>query len=45
MEVKSVVEEYDVVVVGACHAGCEAALAAARMGMNTILFTDLRIKN
>ena len=39
MEVKSVVEEYDVVVVGAGHAGCEAALAAARMGMNTILFT------
>ena len=32
-------EEYDVVVVGAGHAGCEAALAAARMGMNTILFT------
>ena len=39
MEVKSVVEEYDVVVVGAGHAGCEAALASARMGMNTILFT------
>ncbi len=32
-------EEYDVVVVGAGHAGCEAALAAARMGMETILFT------
>lgn len=32
-------EEYDVVVVGAGHAGCEAALAAARMGINTILFT------
>ena len=39
MEVKSVVEEYDVVVVGAGHAGCEAALASARMGMDTILFT------
>lgn len=39
MEVKAVVEEYDVVVVGAGHAGCEAALASARMGMNTILFT------
>lgn len=40
MAVKSYIEEeYDVVVVGAGHAGCEAALAAARMGMNTILFT------
>ncbi len=35
-----VVEEYyDIVVVGAGHAGCEAALAAARLGLNTILFT------
>lgn len=32
-------ETYDVVVVGAGHAGCEAALAAARMGLETILFT------
>ena len=32
-------EYYDVAVVGAGHAGCEAALAAARLGMNTILFT------
>lgn len=32
-------ENYDVAVVGAGHAGCEAALACARMGMNTILFT------
>lgn len=30
---------YDVVVVGAGHAGCEAALAAARLGMKTIIFT------
>ena len=36
----SVVEEsYDIVVIGAGHAGCEAALAAARMGQNTICFT------
>lgn len=36
----TVIEEtYDIVVVGAGHAGCEAALAAARLGMNTILFT------
>ena len=33
------VEQYDVVVVGAGHAGCEAALAAARLGLNTIMFT------
>ncbi len=32
-------EQYDVVVVGAGHAGCEAALASARLGLNTIIFT------
>ncbi len=32
-------EEYDVIVVGGGHAGCEAALAAARLGRNTILIT------
>lgn len=32
-------ETYDVIVVGAGHAGCEAALAAARMGLETIIFT------
>ncbi|MFI5112704.1 MAG: tRNA uridine-5-carboxymethylaminomethyl(34) synthesis enzyme MnmG [Terriglobales bacterium] len=32
-------EQYDVVVVGAGHAGCEAAVAAARMGLKTALFT------
>ncbi len=32
-------EEYDVAVVGAGHAGCEAALASARLGLKTIMFT------
>ena len=32
-------EEYDVVVIGAGHAGCEAALASARLGMKTLIFT------
>ncbi len=32
-------ESYDVVVVGAGHAGCEAALACARLGLETIIFT------
>ena len=32
-------ENYDVCVVGAGHAGCEAALACARLGLNTIIFT------
>lgn len=31
--------KYDVVVIGAGHAGCEAALAAARLGMHTLVFT------
>jgi tRNA uridine 5-carboxymethylaminomethyl modification enzyme len=32
-------EQYDVIVVGAGHAGCEAAMAAARMGLRTALIT------
>ncbi len=32
-------KEYDVIVIGAGHAGCEAALAAARMGCSTMLLT------
>ena len=33
------VEQVDICVVGAGHAGCEAALACARMGLNTVIFT------
>ncbi|MBO6165995.1 MAG: tRNA uridine-5-carboxymethylaminomethyl(34) synthesis enzyme MnmG [Eubacterium sp.] len=32
-------ETYDIVIIGAGHAGCEAALAAARLGFETIMFT------
>ena len=37
--ISNIVENFDVVVVGAGHAGCEAALASARLGMETIIFT------
>lgn len=39
MDKDMVYESYDVAVVGAGHAGCEAALACARLGLNTIMFT------
>lgn len=38
-KIPCVEEYYDVVVVGAGHAGCEAALAAARLGLETVIFT------
>lgn len=34
-----IVETFDVAVIGAGHAGCEAALAAARLGLRTVIFT------
>jgi tRNA uridine 5-carboxymethylaminomethyl modification enzyme len=34
-----VIRNYDVIVIGAGHAGCEAALAASRMGLSTCIFT------
>ena len=34
-----VTESYDIAIIGAGHAGCEAALASARLGLNTIMFT------
>jgi tRNA uridine 5-carboxymethylaminomethyl modification enzyme len=39
MVVMAFTEQYDIVVVGAGHAGCEAAMAAARMGLRTAIFT------
>lgn len=36
---KCIVENYDAIVVGAGHAGCEAALALSRLGFKTIIFT------
>lgn len=39
MSINYTLEEYDVCVIGAGHAGCEAALAAARLGLKTAVFT------
>jgi tRNA uridine 5-carboxymethylaminomethyl modification enzyme len=39
---KTEAEKYDVLVIGGGHAGCEAALAAARMGAETLLITLMR---
>lgn len=39
MTIPAMPEHFDLVVVGAGHAGCEAAMAAARMGMRTLLLT------
>ena len=39
MEGGYTLEKYDVAVIGAGHAGCEAALAAARLGLKTAIFT------
>lgn len=39
MDKKVYTDQYDIVVIGAGHAGCEAALAAARLGKKTIMFT------
>ena len=36
-------QEFDVVVIGGGHAGCEAAAASARIGVNTALFTPIFI--
>ena len=38
-KVSGITEQVDVCVVGAGHAGCEAALACARMGLETVIFT------
>lgn len=39
MKNNTLVENVDVCVIGAGHAGCEAALASARLGLNTVIFT------
>ena len=39
METKTLEKTCDIVVVGAGHAGCEASLACARLGLDTVMFT------
>jgi len=39
IRMNNLVENYDIAIVGAGHAGCEAALACARLGLETIMFT------
>ena len=39
MDKNQIIENYDAIVVGAGHAGCEASLALARMGFKTVVFT------
>ncbi len=39
-EISSILDKFDVLVIGAGHAGCEAALCAARMGKRTLLLTS-----
>ena len=39
IEMLKIEKNYDVVIIGAGHAGCEAALASARLGFDTIVFT------
>ena len=36
---KNLEQFFDIIVVGAGHAGCEASLACARLGLNTVMFT------
>lgn len=36
---KNLEQSFDIIVVGAGHAGCEASLACARLGLNTVMFT------
>ena len=39
MTMETIINDFDAVVIGAGHAGCEAALALSRLGIKTIAFT------